>query len=434
MREVNVGLLGCGVVGSALAELIHDEADAIAESAGVRLKIIKALVRDPSKDRNGLKGKLSLTKELDEVCGHKELDILVELLGGADVALTAIRKGLRAGKSVVTANKLALSLHGPELLKLAHQSNCSLAYEAAVGSCIPVLQSLDHNLASERFHGISGILNGTTNFILSRMASEGLDYEAAVFLAQQRGLAEADPTADVSGSDARHKLVILSRKAFGLAIKSSDIPTAGIEDVSSDDLVFAKHFGYTIKLLALAQRHGPSLSLRVGPHLVPDTSPFSAIKDESNAVLLEGERVGRLFFAGPGAGPHPTARAVLGDILSIATGERACVPGRRQLDLPRPDLIPPADPISRYYLRVTFDDQPHVLANVTKTLDASNVGVHRVEARGDGRGDIVILTHEARAGDVRQAVARLKRLRVLRETPRAFPIYQDQPAIQGVSK
>ncbi len=418
-----MGLLGCGVVGSALAELIHKEEAEIAESAGVRLKIRKTLVRDTDKDRNGLQNKLSFTKSLDEVFRQK-LDIVVELLGGHDTALTAIRKGLCEGKSVVTANKVVLANHGEELAELAHDRGCSLAYEASVGSCIPVLQSLDHNLASERFHSIAAILNGTTNFILTKMARSGLGYDEAVRLAQEKGLAEADPAADVSGSDSACKLVILARKAFNASLRPADVQTEGIVQVSSEDLHFAAGFGHTIKLLAVARRHADGLELRVAPHLVPLENPFATINDESNAVLLRGESVGRLFFAGPGAGPKPTARAVLGDILSIATGERACVPGRRSLDLERPTLV--TDSLSRYYLRVTFKDQPHVLASVTGALDGAEVGVHRVEAIGDGRGDIVILTHPAKRSQIAQALAEMKRLKYLSETPRAFPIYEGE--------
>lgn len=424
MREVNVGLLGCGVVGSALAELIHEEEEAIALSAGVRLNICQTLVRDIDKSRNGLAKRLTFTRELEDIFKQDGLEILVELIGGNDVAREAIEQGLRAGKSVVTANKVVLSRHGEELAEVANESGCSLAYEASVGSCIPILQSLDHTLSSETFHAVVGILNGTTNFILSRM-SDGLEYEEALAEAQGNGLAESDPSADVSGSDAAHKLTILTRKAFNVSIGPDAIDVEGIGGVARDDLVFAGHFGYTVKLLAIARRHGERLELRVGPHLVAKDSPFATIRDESNAALLVGQSVGRLFFAGPGAGPRPTARAVLGDILSIATGERACVPGRRELGLPKASVRDANESESRFYLRVTFEDQPHVLATITRILDDCGVQVHRVEAVGAGRGDIVILTHSTTFGAVRLAVNRLQQLSYLRETPRAFPIYND---------
>jgi homoserine dehydrogenase len=426
IREVTVGLLGCGVVGSALAELIHAEEKEIAASAGVKLNITKALVRDTEKDRNGLKKKLSFTKELEEVFKDKELDVVVELLGGEETALAAVKKGLEAGRNVVTANKLILSAHGEELNQLANRNGCSLAYEASVASCIPVLQSLDVTLAAENFHAVTGILNGTTNFILSQMERGNLPYGEALALAQQKGLAETDPSLDVSGQDAAHKLVILARKAFNISLTPADIPTAGITNVSAEDLRFAAHFGCTVKLLAVARKRNGKLEARVAPHLVPTGHTFASINDESNAVVLEGEAVGKLLFAGPGAGALPTARAVLGDILSIVTGERACIPGRKALNLAKIPLASPEETRSRYYLRVAFNDQPHVLAQVTCILDACGVEVHRVEALGLGQGNIVILTHPATEAAVSASLAELAELDFLTERPKAFPIF-DEP-------
>lgn len=426
MKEVRVGLMGCGAVGSALVEILCEEQAVIAASAGVRLRLGKTLVRDLAKERNGQGAALELTDCLDAALGQSDLDIVVELIGGDDTALRAVRRSLRAGRNVVTANKVILARYGEQLAELAHRKGCSLAYEASVGSCIPVLQSLDHTLASERFNALAGILNGTSNFILSRMERCGTDYGDAVVEAQRRGLAESDPWADVSGSDAACKLVILARKAFNASLRPTDVPTEGIESVSARDIEFARTFGCAIRLLATAHRTPQGLELRVGPHLVPLDHAFAMVREEANAVQLDGESVGRLFFAGPGAGPKPTARAVLGDILSIATGERDCVPGRRALDLDRPRLRPAAEAENRYYLRLAFDDQPHVLAGATRILDACGVEVHRVEALGAGRGDIVFLTHSTTRGRIQSALARLKRLRFLSEAARAFPVYDDQ--------
>lgn len=434
VREVSVGLLGCGGVGAALARLIHDEQQAIEEAAGVRLRIGKTLVRDLAKDREGLNGRLDFTKELGDVLKQKKLDIVVELLGGRDVALQAVRRALSSGTSVVTANKVVLAAHGERLEALAHAKGCALGYEASVASCIPVLQALDHTFAAERFYSITAILNGTTNFILTRMAREGLDYEVALRLAQKRGLAEADPTADVSGSDAQCKLVVLARKAFGLSLRPSDVYTRGITSLTADDLRFASSFGFTIKLLATARRYNGSVELRVEPNLVPERHPLATVSDEWNALMLAGDSVGSLFFAGPGAGPLPTAQAVLGDILSIATGTRACVPGRRVLDLERPHIVPLGDTSGRYYLRVTFRDQPHVLASVTRILDTSGVEVHRVEAVGQDRADIAILTHRSRRSSLETALKRLRKQTYLSEPPRAFPIYDPSDQTTGGSK
>lgn len=418
--------MGCGVVGSALAEILCAEEDAIAASSGVRLRLGKTLVRDLSKERKGLAAKLDLTDCLDAALSQDRLDIVVELIGGDGTALRAVRRSLRAGKNVVTANKMILARYGEQLSELAHRKGCSLAYEASVGSCIPVLQSLDHTLATEAFSSLAGILNGTCNFILSRMERDGFAYEDAVREAQRRGLAEADPSSDVSGADAACKLVILARKAFNASLRPGDVQTEGIELVTATDLGFARTFGCSIRLLAIAKRTEGGLDLRVSPHLVPLDHPFATVRNEANAVQLDGDSVGRLFFAGPGAGPKPTARAVLGDILSIATGERDCVPGRRALDLVRPQLRPASDAPSRYYLRLAFEDQPHVLASATRILDACGVEVNRVEALGAGRGDIVFLTHSTTRGRIQAALARLKRLRFLSEAARAFPVYDDQ--------
>lgn len=426
MKDVGVGLLGCGVVGSALADLICEEREAIAASTGVRLHLGRTLVRDLGRHRPGASGDLELTDCLKSALSQDRLDIVVELIGGDKTALRAVRACLRSGKNVVTANKMILARYGESLAHLAHDKGCSLAYEASVGSCIPVLQSLDHTLASERFHGVAGILNGTCNFILTRMERDGESYDAAVAEAQRRGLAEADPAADVSGADAACKLTILARKAFNASLRPSDVRTEGIEAVAAEDLRFARTLGCTVRLLATARRVGEGLALEVGPRLVALDHPFATIRNEANAVQLDGQTVGRLFFAGPGAGPLPTARAVLGDILSIATGERDCVPGRRALDLERPTLVSPSDAESRFYIRLTFEDQPHVLASATRILDSAGVGIHRVEAVGDGRGHIVFLTHSTTRGQIQTALARLKRLRYLSEAARAFPVYDDQ--------
>lgn len=426
MKDVVVGLLGCGVVGSALADLVCEEREAIAASSGVRLHLGRTLVRDLDRVRPGASGDLELTDCLKSALSQERLDIVVELIGGDQTALKAVRACLRSGKNVVTANKMILARYGESLAQLAHEKGCSLAYEASVGSCIPVLQSLDHTLASERFHRVAGILNGTCNFILTRMERDGESYTDAVAEAQKRGLAEADPAADVSGGDAACKLTILARKAFNASLRPSDVRTEGIEAVAAEDLRFARTLGCTIRLLATAHRVGDGLALEVGPRLVPLDHPFATIRNEANAVQLDGASVGRLFFAGPGAGPKPTARAVLGDILSIATGERACVPGRRALDLERLQVVPSADAESRFYVRLTFEDQPHVLASATRILDSADVGIHRVEAVGDGRGDIVFLTHSTPRGRIQSALARLKRLRFLSEAARAFPVYDDQ--------
>ncbi|MBO0894589.1 MAG: homoserine dehydrogenase, partial [Acidimicrobiales bacterium] len=363
---VGVGLLGCGTVGGALVSLLHAEAEVIAARTGVRLELARVAVKDPSKARPPSLAQNLVTGDALAVVTDPGVHVVVELIGGLEPARSLVRKALEAGKPVVTANKELLAESGSELFEVAAAAGLDLLYEAAVAGAIPLVRPLRESLAGERIRRVMGIVNGTTNYILTRMSEDGVSYDEAVSEAQALGYAERDPTADVGGHDAAAKMAILSSLAFGQDVLSSDVYREGIADLATADVAFARRLGYEVKLLGVAERAaepaGP-IAVRVHPALVPGSHPLATVRGSFNAVFIEGEATGELMLYGRGAGGPPTASAVLGDLIDAAHNLQSG--GRGRVVTQERARIRPMDELrSQYYVSLYVVDQPGVLAAV----------------------------------------------------------------------
>jgi homoserine dehydrogenase len=382
-----VAVLGCGTVGSALVGMVQDRSVELAVQSGARLDA-SALVVDPT------------------------IDVVVELIGGLDPAGQLVRSALDAGKPVVTANKALLaSPEGVALRALAKKRGVDLLYEAAVAGAIPLVRALRESLTGERIHRVMGIVNGTTNFILTKMAEQGADYADVLAEAQALGLAERDPTADVEGYDAAAKAAILAGVAFGYDVAEGEVMREGITGIRSVDIEFAERLGYTVKLLAVVERTGDdALSVRVHPALVPLSHPLAGVRDAFNAVFIEGEAAGELMLYGQGAGGLPTASAVLGDLID-ATRNRLAGTTAPSPDRQPARLLPESELEAQYYVSLDVTDRPGVLAAVTKAFGDHQVSIRSMEQEGIGdEARLSFLTHQAREGDVQDTLQALAAL------------------------
>jgi len=398
---VRVALLGCGNVGAAVAELLCARSSEIAARTGVHLELVGVAVADPKKPRvPGLSASL-VTADAKALVERSDVDVVVELIGGLDPARTLVTTALEAGKPVVTANKVLIAQAGAQLAEIASANSVDLLYEAAVAGAIPVIRPLRESLAGERVLRVMGIVNGTTNYILTRMTDDGMEYGAALAEAQSLGLAERDPTADVTGEDAAAKAAILAGLAFGSDVLGTTVEREGITGVRALDVAYATRLGYVVKLLAIAELvdNGPDVSVRVHPAMVPSDHPLASVRGPFNAVFVEGESAGELMLYGRGAGGAPTASAVLGDLIDAArnlrAGAHAPAPRRTSTKVRRVE-----DLRSAFYLSLDVEDRPGVLASVAAAFGAHGVSIRAMEQDGLGaEARLVFLTHVAREGD-----------------------------------
>ncbi|MDH5674468.1 MAG: homoserine dehydrogenase [Myxococcales bacterium] len=417
MGEIRIGLLGCGVVGQGVMALLSEHAASIEARLGTRLSVSAVAVRDLERDRGPHVPAQLLTREVERVVEAADVDIAVELMGGLDPAGDYVQRALAAGKSVVTANKALIADRGHALIEQAEGAGCDLYFEAAVAGGVPVLRVLREALASDRVTALRGIINGTSNYILSRMQSEGMEFAQALAEAQAAGYAEADPTLDVGGGDAAHKLLILATLAFGKRIALDSVATEGIDRVAALDIEFARRFGYVIKPLSIArQLEGDALELRVHPALVDRRDPLAHMDGALNAVQIEGAGVGPCLLSGLGAGSLPTAVSVLSDIIDVARNHlcdgRGRVPARAfaGASLGQASARDMAEHHGRYYLRFSVRDQSGVLGQLATALGARDVSIEQMVQEGRGAEQpvsVVLLTHPAREGDVRAALAEI---------------------------
>jgi len=407
-----VAVLGCGTVGSALVEILLSRADAIGARAGVPVRLVGIAVADRSKTRPAQVPPALVTEDAKGLVAREDVDLVVELIGGMDPARTLIESALRSAKPVVTGNKALLAEAGRELAELAAAHGVDLLYEAAVAGGIPVVRLLRESLVAEAVTRVVGIVNGTTNFILTEMAEHGREYQAALAEAQRLGLAERDPGADVDGSDAAAKAAILASLAFGAEVGREDVHREGITEVSSADVAFAAQLGYVVKPLAVAERveGGPDVSVRVHPALVPRAHPLASVRGAFNAVLVEGESSGELMFYGAGAGGRPTASAVLGDVVDAARNLR------QGISAPPPHrgpgaVRPMAGLETAYYLSLDVFDRPGVLAAVATVFERHGVSIRSMEQVGLGaEARLIFLTHRAREGAMQGTIRELRAL------------------------
>jgi homoserine dehydrogenase len=412
---VRVALLGCGNVGSALAELLLTRQDDIAARTGILLELVGIAVADAARARpSHIPGDLFVTDGAALVV-RADVDVVVELIGGLHPAQEFIEAALRAGKPVVTANKALLAVAGAELAELADARGVDLLYEAAVAGAIPIVRTLRESLAGEQIVRVMGIVNGTTNFILTRMEEDGVDFADALAEAQRLGLAERDPTADVEGHDAAAKAAILAALAFGSDVVDVDVHREGIAGIRAVDVAYANRLGYSVKLLAVAELvdGGPELSVRVHPAMVPKAHPLASVRGAFNAVFIEGAVSGELMLYGRGAGGEPTASAVLGDLVDAARNLRAGAPApapkRTSITVrPQPELR------SAFYLSMDVTEGLGVLAAVAKVFGDHGVSIRAMEQVGlDDEARLIFLTHKAREGDLLKTIDELRLLQAV---------------------
>ena len=413
-KAMRIALLGCGVVGSQVARLLSEQAGDLAVRAGARLEVAGIAVRRPSHPRPGIDPSL-LTTDVMGLATRPDVDIVVEVIGGIEPARSLLHAAMKAGKSVVTANKALLAEHGEEIHAVSRAFGADLYYEASVAGAIPLLRPLRESLAGDTVHRVLGIVNGTTNFILDRMDTSGADFGESLEEAQALGYAEPDPTADVEGFDAAAKAAILAGLAFHTRITAADVHREGITEVTAADIASARVLGRIVKLLAICERSGDGVAVRVHPAMIPRSHPLAAVGGAYNAVFVEAESAGQLMFYGAGAGGTPTASAVLGDIVAVARNRLAGTHGPElstYADLP---VLPMGDTLTRYHVSLDVDDRPGVLAPVAEAFARHDVSIEAV--RQTSRGDealLIIVTHEARDAALAATVSELEALPVVR--------------------
>ena len=403
-EPLRIGLLGRGTVGGAFAEMVGERAKAIEAASGRRPEIAGVLTRSQG--------------SFDEICDAS--DVVVELIGGVDPALDYARRAIASGRHLVTANKQLIARHGDELFEAAREAGVQLRFEAAVAGAIPAIRVLGESLAATRIDRVSGIVNGTTNFILSEMAQSGSSYEETLARAQELGYAEADPTEDVSGADAAAKMAILARLAFHTPVSLDQVTYEGIEAVRPDDLAYARDLGLSLKLLGVAERRGEGISVRVFPCFLYPGHPLAPVMGPFNAVTVEAPDITEITISGPGAGGTETASAVLGDVVSIAAGEAPVHQVREKLPVV-------SDVESAFYLHLEVADEPGVLAKVAGALALHSISVRSVVQQGLGEdARLVMVTHRCPEERFSEGLAELGRLDALRSEPRAIRVLEKE--------
>ena len=413
---IKVGIVGVGTVGISVAKILEDNADVISARAGHDIVVKSGVVRDLSKDR-GLN--IKLTDNVDDILDDDEIDIVVELMGGVDEPYKVVKKALKSKKAVVTANKALLAYHRYELAELAQ--NIAFEYEASVAGGIPIINALRDGLSANHIESIMGIMNGTCNYMLTKMSNEGVAYDAILKEAQDLGYAEADPTFDVGGYDAAHKLLILASIAYGIDAKPEDILIEGIENITQDDISFAKEFGYAIKLLGIAKKDKNEVELRVHSALISKDEMIAKIDGVMNGISVVGDKVGETLYYGAGAGGDATASAVVANIIDIArSGKSTPMLG---FDRPMESGILTLKPISeiesKYYLRINVSDKAGVLAKITKIFEDNNISVETMLQRPalDNSANLLVSTHAAKESNIQEMIKTLEKLDFVNSTP-----------------
>lgn len=409
-QNINVALLGLGTVGAGVLKILKINADKIAPKIGTSVNVKKVLVRDPQKIRD-IDFAVELTTNFEEIISDPEIDIVVEVMGGELPAKDYIIRALQAGKQVVTANKDVVAKYGRELFAAAQESNVDLMFEASVGGGIPIIRPLKQCLAGNQISEVMGIVNGTTNYMLTKMTNEHMEFDDVLAEAQAKGYAEADPTADVGGFDAARKIAILSSIAFGTRVALDDVYVEGITNITSNDIEYARELGYVIKLLAIARDDENGVDVRVHPAFISNNHPLATVNDVFNAIYVRGDAVGETMFYGRGAGQMPTASAVVADIIDVSrnimnkdTGRILCT------CFDEKKLCPIQQTESLYYIRILVEDKPGVLAAIAGALGAQQVSLNSViqKRKVNNCAEIVLLTYKVSDASIRLAVDTIK--------------------------
>ncbi len=426
MKKINIGLLGCGTIGTGVAKILIQNRDLIRARVGADLNLKYVADIDLKTDRGIRFDKEVFTNDAYKVVDDPDIDIIIELIGGEGVAKDLILSAINKGKQIVTANKALLAVHGNALFKAATKKGVDLAFEAGVGGCMPIIKSLRESLVGNHIKSIAGILNGTCNYILSKNTDDGSSFESVLAEAQKNGYAEADPILDIEGIDTAHKLAILTSLAYGMEINFKDIYIEGISNIDPMDIDFAGQFGYRIKLLAISKNLGNTIEARVHPTMIPFDNPLSSVGGTLNAVTISGDAIGDMMLYGHGAGMMPTASAVIGDTVDLArnllSGSKGRVPllsyqmnNIRKIPVMRIDEIR-----TYYYFRFAAADRPGVLSKVSGILGDYNISIKSVHQKGrktKGSVPIVMLTHLAKEADVQKALSKIMNLDVVSAKP-----------------
>ena len=420
MKPIKVGLLGIGTVGSGTFNVLKRNQEEITRRAGRSIQITMVADLNTERAKELTNGECEVVNDANLVVNHPDIDIVIELIGGYGIAKDLVMKAIANGKHVVTANKALLAIHGNEIFKAAQEKGVMVAFEAAVAGGIPIIKALREGLTANRIQWLAGIINGTTNFILSEMRDKGLDFDVALKEAQHLGYAEADPTFDIEGVDAAHKATIMSAIAFGIPVQFDKAHVEGITKLQATDIQYAEQLGYRIKLLGIAKRTPKGIELRVHPTLIPAKRLIANVEGAMNAVLVHGDAVGATLYYGKGAGSEPTASAVIADLVDI-TRLATADPEHRVPHLAfQPDamndtpILPMSEVTTSYYLRMQVADQPGVLADVTRILADSSISIdamlQKEPAEGETKADIIMLTHQTQEKNVVAAITKIEAL------------------------
>lgn len=422
MESMKVGLLGLGVVGGGTWNVLRRNGEEIARRAGRQIEVVRVAVRDVAKARERVGQDVVIGDDPFEVVRDPKIDIVVELIGGVTLARELVLEAIAHGKHVVTANKALLALHGTEIFEAASNKGVMVAFEAAVAGGIPIIKAIREGLTANRIEWVAGIINGTTNYILSEMRTNKLTFAQALQQAQQLGYAEADPSSDIQGIDAAHKLTLLASMAFGIPVQFSKAYVEGITELSDEDIETAQQLGYRIKLLGITRRRTDGIELRVHPTLVPAQSMLANVEDAMNAVLVSGDAVGQTLYYGKGAGEEPTASAVVADLVDV-TRLHTADPEQRvphlafqpdaMVDIP---ILPIDEVVSSYYLRMTVDDVPGVLADIARELANAGISIGSMiqQPSEQGHAKLVFLTHAAVEKSVNRAISTIESMPFMR--------------------
>jgi homoserine dehydrogenase len=420
MKSIQVGLLGIGTVGSGTWQVLHRNQEEICRRAGRGIEITMVADLDTARAKAIVGDQAQVVSDARQVIANPDIDIVVELIGGYGIAKTLVLEAIAAGKHVVTANKALLAVHGSEIFAAAGEKGVVVAFEAAVAGGIPIIKALREGLTANRIEWLAGIINGTTNFILSEMRSKGLDFAEVLKEAQRLGYAEADPTFDIEGIDAAHKVTIMSAIAFGIPVQFDKAHVEGITRLSATDIRYAEQLGYRIKLLGITRRREHGIELRVHPTLVPSKRLIANVEGAMNAVVVQGDAVGTTLYYGKGAGSEPTASAVVADLVDITRLHTAdpdhrvpylaFQPGRMK-DTP---ILPIEQVVTAFYLRLRVSDEPGVLSRITTIVADQGISIdallQRESAEGERQTDVIILTHDTVEGKMRAAIASMQAL------------------------
>jgi homoserine dehydrogenase len=426
MNAISIGLLGLGTVGTGVVKIIDNHQDKLMHQVGCPVKIKKILVKDLNKARAVDVPDSLLTTNEKDILNDPEIDVVIEVMGGVESTREYLLEALKQKKHVVTANKDLMAVYGSELLTVASENGCDLFYEASVAGGIPILRSLVDGLASDRITKMMGIVNGTTNFILTKMSKQGAAYQEVLKEAQDLGYAESDPTSDVEGLDAARKMTILATLGFSMKVDLDDVKAKGITAITEEDLKYSKQLGYTMKLLGIAHREGEKIEVSVQPTLLPDAHPLASVNDEYNAVYVYGEAVGETMFYGPGAGSMPTATSIVSDLVGVMKNMRLGVNGKSAVTPQYPKKMKdPEEIYAKYFLRLQVRDEVGVFAEITGIFSNHNVSFEKIlqtPLKEKGLAEIVLVTHHASLRDYEDILVELRDLQAVNEIKSSYRV------------